>query len=137
MKVVILGGNAAGMSAASRMKRKAPDTEVIVLEKTETVSYGACGMPYYIADLNPDLNRMKIRPVEKFREQGVDVRLSHEVDRVDREAKTVYGRCKGEPFELSYDKLLVSTGSSPILPPCPASNLPASIPSRPWSTPRL
>ena len=69
MKIVILGGNAAGMSAASRMKRKAPDTQVIVLEKTETVSYGACGMPYYIADLNPDLNRMKI--------QGVKLQLLH------------------------------------------------------------
>lgn len=123
MKVVILGGNAAGMSAASRMKRKAPDTEVIVLEKTETVSYGACGMPYYIADLNPDLNRMKIRPVEKFREQGIDVRLSHEVEKVDREAKTVYGRCKGESFSISYDKLLVATGSSPIVPPLPGIDL--------------
>ena len=113
MKIVILGGT------ASRMKRKAPDTQVVVLEKTETVSYGACGMPYYIADLNPDLNRMKIRPVEKFREQGIDVRLNHEVERVDREKKTVYGSCKGEPFAISYDKLLVATGSSPIVPPLP------------------
>ena len=128
MKIVILGGNAAGMSAASRMKRKAPDTQVIVLEKTETVSYGACGMPYYIADLNPDLNRMKIRPVEKFREQGIDVRLNHEVERVDRENKTVYGSCKGEPFAISYDKLLVATGSSPIVPPLPGIDLAGLFP---------
>ena len=128
MKIVILGGNAAGMSAASRMKRKAPDTQVIVLEKTETVSYGACGMPYYIADLNPDLNRMKIRPVEKFREQGIDVRLNHEVERVDREKKTVYGSCKGEPFAISYDKLLVATGSSPIVPPLPGIDLAGIFP---------
>ena len=128
MKIVILGGNAAGMSAASRMKRKAPDTQVIVLEKTETVSYGACGMPYYIADLNPDLNRMKIRPVEKFREQGIDVRLNHEVERVDRENKTVYGSCKGEPFAISYDKLLVATGSSPIVPPLPGIDLAGIFP---------
>lgn len=128
MKIVILGGNAAGMSAASRMKRKAPDTQVIVLEKTETVSYGACGMPYYIADLNPDLNRMKIRPVEKFREQGIDVRLNHEVERVDRENKTVYGSCKGEPFAISYDKLLAATGSSPIVPPLPGIDLAGIFP---------
>ena len=128
MKIVILGGNAAGMSAASRMKRKAPDTQVIVLEKTETVSYGACGMPYYIADLNPDLNRMKIRPVEKFREQGIDVRLNHEVERVDRENKTVYGSCKGESFAISYDKLLVATGSSPIVPPLPGIDLAGIFP---------
>lgn len=128
MKIVILGGNAAGMSAASRMKRKAPDTQVIVLEKTETVSYGACGMPYYIADLNPDLNRMKIRPVEKFREQGIDVRLNHEVERVDREKKTVCGSCKGEPFAISYDKLLVATGSSPIVPPLPGIDLAGIFP---------
>ncbi|MDE7037352.1 MAG: FAD-dependent oxidoreductase, partial [Lachnospiraceae bacterium] len=61
MRVVILGGNPAGMSAASRIKRKSPDTEVIVLEKTDEVSYGACGLPYYVAGLNEDLDLIRIR----------------------------------------------------------------------------
>ena len=52
MKVLVIGGNPAGMSAASRVKRKAPETEVVVLEKTEEVSYGACGLPYYVAGIN-------------------------------------------------------------------------------------
>ena len=123
MKIVIIGGNAAGMSAASRIKRKAPENEVIVLEKSGDVSYGACGMPYYVADLNPDIDLMRIRPVEVFREQGVDVRLHSMVDKVDREHKTVHGTCEGNEFTESYDKLIVTSGSSAIVPPLPGTEL--------------
>lgn len=66
MKALVIGGNPAGMSAASRMKRKAPDTEVIVLEKSHEVSYGACGLPYYVAGLNDDLDRIRIRKAPEF-----------------------------------------------------------------------
>ena len=70
MKALVIGGNPAGMSAASRMKRKAPDTEVIVLEKSHEVSYGACGLPYYVAGLNDDLDRIRIRKAPEFENEA-------------------------------------------------------------------
>lgn len=123
MNIVIIGGNAAGMSAASRIKRRAPEHEVIVLERTNEVSFGACGMPYYVAGLNPDINLMRIRPVEKFREQGIDVRLGHTVTAVDRDAKTVSGVCGEGEFSVHYDRLAVCSGSSAIVPPIEGRDL--------------
>lgn len=75
MKFLVIGGNAAGMSAASRVKRKSPDTEVVVLEQTHEVSYGACGLPYYVAGLNNNLDLMRIRKADQFLANGVDLRL--------------------------------------------------------------
>ena len=83
MKALVIGGNPAGMSAASRMKRKAPDTEVIVLEKSHEVSYGACGLPYYVAGLNDDLDRIRIRKAPEFEKNGISVGLGQEVIAVD------------------------------------------------------
>ncbi len=123
MKIVIIGGNAAGMSAASRIKRRAPQHDVLVLEKSGEVSYGACGMPYYVADINPDLNKLRIRTVDKFRESGVDVRLHTEVTKVDREKKEVTATADGTEFTVPYDRLLVASGSSAIRPPIPGIGL--------------
>ena len=123
MNIVIIGGNAAGMSAASRIRRRAPEHEVIVLESTNEVSFGACGMPYYVAGLNPDINLMRIRPVEKFREQGIDVRLGHTVTAVDRDAKTVSGVNENGKFTVQYDRLAVCSGSSAIVPPIEGKDL--------------
>ena len=123
MKIVVVGGNAAGMSAASRAKRKAPQSEVIVLEKTFEVSYGACGLPYYVAGLNDSLDLMRIRSAVEFREAGVDLRLGHGVERVDFAAKTVYGTdADGRAFTESYDRLLISTGASPRTLNVPGAN---------------
>ena len=114
MKIVVIGGNAAGMSAASRAKRKAPESEVIVFEKTFEVSYGACGLPYYVAGLNDNLDLMRIRSAAEFREAGVDLRMGHAVERVDFAGKTVHGTdATGNAFTESYDRLLLSTGASP------------------------
>lgn len=123
MNIVIIGGNAAGMSAASRIRRRAPEHEVIVLESTNEVSFGACGMPYYVAGLNSDINLMRIRPVEKFREQGIDVRLGHTVTAVDRDAKTVSGVNENGKFTVQYDRLAVCSGSSAIVPPIEGKDL--------------
>ena len=114
MRVVILGGNPAGMSAASRIKRKAPDTEVVVLEKSEEVSYGACGLPYYVAGLNAELDLIRIRKVPEFIESGICVRTGCEAVGIDYEQKTVHARDKNEgEITISYDKLLIATGTSP------------------------
>lgn len=120
MKFLVIGGNAAGMSAASRVKRKKPDTTVVVLEQTHEVSYGACGLPYYVAGLNNDLDLMRIRKIDQFRNNGIDVRLGCTVTGVDFENKTViYSTEEKTEQHESYDKLLIATGSSPKIPPIP------------------
>lgn len=120
MKLLVIGGNAAGMSAASRVKRKSPDWDVLVLEQSHEVSYGACGLPYYIAGLNNDINLIRIRSVEEFQASGIQVKLGVTATGVDYEAKQV--SCvdeNGQTFTESYDKLLIATGSSPRVPPIP------------------
>ena len=92
MKFVIIGGDAAGMSAASRAKRSMPDMEVIVLEKTEDVSYSACGMPYNIADTNRGMDDLVVRTADVFRQkQGIDLFTGHLVERIDVSNRTVSG----------------------------------------------
>ena len=120
MKALVIGGNPAGMSAASRMKRKAPDTEVIVLEKSHEVSYGACGLPYYVAGLNDDLDRIRIRKAPEFEKNGISVGLGQEVIAVDTEKKIVTAKNEqGEESTYNYDKLLIASGTSPKVPPIP------------------
>lgn len=120
MKLVVIGGNAAGMSAASRVKRKAPDSQVVVLEQTKEVSYAACGLPYYVAGLNNDINLMRIRSVEAFEKNGMIVKLGSTVQSVDFDQHVVYYQDKtGTEQSESYDKLLISSGSSPKVPAIP------------------
>lgn len=120
MKLVVIGGNPAGMSAAARIKRKSPDWEVVVLEKTGEVSYGACGLPYYVAGLNNDLDLVRIRKVEEFEKSGVRVKLHCEVQSVDYNVKAVhYTDGNGSGCVESYDKLLIASGSLPKIPPIP------------------
>ncbi len=124
MRVVIIGGNPAGMSAASRIKRKAFDTEVIVLEKSREVSYGACGLPYYVAGLNEELDLIRIRKAPEFEKSGICVWTGCEASGIDYEKKLVYASDaeKGE-ITVSYDKLVIASGTSPKLPPVPGTEL--------------
>lgn len=118
MKVVIIGGVAAGMSAAAKAKRVAPQSEVVVIESTEVVSYGACGLPYYASGENPELSKLVMRTPEDFRAQGITVLLRHEVLKVDPVEKTVMVKAldTGAWLLEPYDRLLIATGASPILP---------------------
>jgi len=126
MRFVIIGGDAAGMSAASRAKRNLSDLEVIVLEQTRDVSYSACGMPYNIADPEREMDDLVVRHPHVFREkQGIDLRTGHQVKFIDRPAKTVVGSdFEGREFHIPYDKLLIATGASPIIPSLPGFDLP-------------
>jgi NADPH-dependent 2,4-dienoyl-CoA reductase/sulfur reductase-like enzyme len=93
MRFVIIGGDAAGMSAASRAKRNAPDLDVVVFEQTQDVSYSACGMPYTIADPHRQLDELVVRRAEVFRQkQGIDLRTGHRVEAIDPRAKQVRGK---------------------------------------------
>lgn len=125
-KLVIIGGDAAGMSAAGRVKRTLPDMEVTVLEKSEDVSYSACGMPYNIADPERDMNDLVVREAAVFRDkQGINLLTGHRADAIDPEARTVSGATtRGDVFSFPYDNLLIATGATPVRPDIPGADLP-------------
>ena len=126
MKFVIIGGDAAGMSAASRAKRNQPDLKVTVFEQSQDVSYSACGMPYNIADPERKINDLVVRSAQVFKEkQNIDVKLGHRVTSIDPKNKAIAGqKIGGEDFCFDYDKLLIATGASPIIPGLPGFELP-------------
>lgn len=125
MKVVIIGGVAAGMSAASKLKRINKAAQVIVYEKGGVLSYGACGLPYFISGDSDDPNILIARPKEHFEEMGIEVHLKHEVLKVIPEKKQVLVKDLENNIEFheSYEKLMISTGSIPIIPPLPGMDL--------------
>ena len=125
MKIVIIGGIAAGMSAAAKYKRLCPNDEVIVYEKGDIVSFGACGLPYYVGGFFEDSNEMIARTPEKFKESGIDIFTKHEVLEVDFDAKSlkIKNLEKNEEFTESYDKLMIATGARAIIPPIKNVNL--------------
>ena len=122
MRIVVVGGVAAGMSAASRAKRQNPDAEVVVFERGEFISYGACGLPYVLSgqagNSTDDFGALVARTPAQMRARGVSVRLRHEVLSVDAGAATISvrdlnsGRTRHEP----YDHLLLATGVAPVRP---------------------
>lgn len=118
MKTIIIGGTAAGTSAAVKVQKLAENPEVVIYEKGDLVSFGACGLPYYIGDFFQDADQMIAREKAAFEKQGIAIKLHHEVVAVDTNSKTVRVKpANGEEFVDSYDKLMVATGSSVILPP--------------------
>jgi len=126
-RVVIVGGDAAGMSAASKAKRTSPDTEVIVLEKGVHISYAACGIPYFIGGVVSSWEDLIILTPKKAREsRKIDVRTLHLVESFDPKEHVVRGRDleKDEPFELTYDKLILATGARPVIPKIQGMDLP-------------
>jgi len=126
MRILIIGGVAAGMSAAAKMRREDPNVDIMVYEKGDQVSYGACGLPYFVAGLNDDWKKLVARTAKQFEESGISVRLHHEVLQVLPEQKKVMVRniLTGEETTDTYDKLLIAAGANPIKPPFPGIDLP-------------
>jgi len=122
-RLVVIGGCAAGMSAASKARRLNPDLEIVVYERTGFVSYGSCGLPYYVSGLIEDHSTLVVRTPAQFAKRDIQVHLHHEVTEVDTENRRVLvddllkdgGATRGR-YE-SYDKLLVATGGRPIMLP--------------------
>lgn len=129
MKFLIIGGDAAGMSAASKVKRNQPALEVTVFEQSQDVSYNACGMPYNIADPDREINDLVVRSAQVFREkQNIDIKLGHCVTSIDLKAKAIEGEnVSGEGFCFPYDKLLIATGASSLIPDLPGFELPGVL----------
>ncbi|PRO65752.1 FAD-dependent oxidoreductase [Alkalicoccus urumqiensis] len=125
MKMIIIGGDAAGMSAAMQIVHKRKDAEITVLERGNVYSYAQCGLPYYLSDTIPDTDELIARSIDFFREKGIDARVFHEVTHVDAEKQMVYGTNleNGEAFELPYDTLLAASGGSPDMIPVGGAEL--------------
>lgn len=124
-RLVVIGGDAAGMSAASKVRREQPGREITVFERSPHTSYSACGMPYYIAGLVDEPEKLVARSPEKFREKfNIDVRIRHEVLAIDPAAQRVLVRnlTTGSETLEAYDQLLIATGAEAIFPPLPGSD---------------
>ncbi len=116
---VVVGGDAAGMSAASKAKRDNPDLEVVVFERGQWVSYGACGLPYYIkGEIQSLEDLVSVTPEEFCEERDVDLRMGHDVVDIDPETRTVTARSEDdEEVVQTYDHLLIATGAAAVTPP--------------------
>lgn len=126
MKIVVVGANAAGLRAAARAKRLLPNASVTVIDRGKFISYGACGMPYFVSGDIGSADKLRetaygvIRDPEFFRKaKGLDVVIETEVESIDRDARKVI--CKslatGQTSEYPYDKLVLATGATPIMLP--------------------
>lgn len=121
-KLVVIGGDAAGMTAASKVRRTQDDREIVVFERGRHTSFSACGMPYFIAGEVSNADRLVARAPEVFREkQNIDVRTRHEVVRIDVNDRSVVVRDleHHREFRESWGELLIATGASPIRPDVP------------------
>jgi len=121
-RIVVIGGVAGGMSAATRLRRLDADAEIIVVEMSGYVSYANCGLPYYVGGIIEEERDLLLQtPASLHARFRLDVRVSSEVTSISRSEKTVAvtNLLSGETYELSYDKLILSPGASPIVPPIP------------------
>ena len=119
MKYVIIGGVAGGATAAARLRRVDEMSEIILLEKGKYISYANCGLPYYIGGVIEERGKLLLQTPESFgRRFRIDVRVENEATAIDTEKKTVLiRRADGSEYEETYDKLLLSPGSTPVRPP--------------------
>ncbi len=118
-KLVIIGGNAGGMNAATNIRRADKDRKIVVFEKGEYTSYAACGIPYFIADRVESAEKLIARSPEVFREkQDIEVHIHHEVSQIDIAQNRVRVRSlkDNSSFWESYDDLLIATGTLPFVP---------------------
>jgi NADPH-dependent 2,4-dienoyl-CoA reductase/sulfur reductase-like enzyme len=125
-RLVVIGGVAAGMSAASSYRRLKPEAETVVLEKDYFISYGACSLPYYISDDVKDFQDLiSLTPKVATEERGITVFTRHEATAIDFNKKEVSARDldKNEETKISYDKLVIATGGLPVKPPLPGIDL--------------
>ncbi|AJA90512.1 CoA-disulfide reductase [Borreliella chilensis] len=119
MKIIIIGGTSAGTSAAAKAKRLNKNLDITIYEKTSIVSFGACGLPYFIGGFFENPNTMISRTQEEFEKAGISVKTNHEVIKIDAKNNTIKIKNlkTGNIFNNTYDKLMIATGAKPIIPP--------------------
>lgn len=120
-KYLIVGGVAGGATAAARIRRLTEDAEIILFEKGAYISYANCGLPYYIGGVIEERDRLFVQTPEAFGQRfNIDVRTRSEVIAIHPEKKQVIVRsAEGKEYTENYDKLLLSPGASPVVPPLP------------------
>ena len=121
-KLIVIGGTAAGLSAASKAKRLQPDLEIEVFEKSGYISYGACGLPYFVGGIIENPEDLVSLTVEQITQQrGIPTYIHHEVIRINRKEKTVTVKNMDTEEESvhTYDKLVIATGARPVRPSIP------------------
>src|SRR3954471_21463691 len=123
-RLAIVGGDAAGMSAASAARRRDPDLEVVAFERGPYTSYSACGIPYYLGGLFEDSDRLISRSPEEHRERGITVHTRTEVTEIDLAARrlTVRELQSGAEHTEGFDQLVVATGGEAVAPPVPGAD---------------
>ena len=121
MRYVIVGGVAGGATAAARLRRIDEKAEIILFEKGQNISYANCGLPYYIGGVIKERENLFVQTPEKFgRLLNLDVRVQSEVLSIDRSDKQIRVReANGREYSEHYDKLLLSPGALPFVPPLP------------------
>jgi len=125
-RLLVVGGVAAGMSAAAKARRVNKELDIVVYEKSGYVSYGSCGFPYFIKGEIPRIEDVIVRTPEQFAKQGIEVHVHHEVLSIDTVTK--WARIRnletGEEFTETWDKLILTTGGVAAKPPIPGLDLP-------------
>ena len=122
MRVVIIGGVAGGMSAATRLRRLNAEAEIIVIEKSGHVSYANCGLPYYVGGVIEEESALLLQTPESLHARfRLDVRVNTEVIGINTVKKTIEIKNldSHSTNEIDYDKLILSPGASPVVPPIP------------------
>jgi NADPH-dependent 2,4-dienoyl-CoA reductase/sulfur reductase-like enzyme len=125
-RLVVIGADAAGMTAASQARRRDRDLEVVVFEKGKFASYAACGEPYFISGDVEDIDDLIARTPEQFVRAGIELRLQTEVTGIDLRRRTVgtLSHSDGTTSETRFDELLIATGARAFVPPMPGVDLP-------------
>jgi NADPH-dependent 2,4-dienoyl-CoA reductase/sulfur reductase-like enzyme len=124
--MVVIGGDAAGMSAASQARRRRDELEIVVLERGTRTSYAACGIPYFVAGIVEDLDDLVVRSPSEFRDRfRIDVRTRHEAVGLDLDKREVEVRDldRERTLSLGFDQLMIATGAVPIRPDLPGIDL--------------
>lgn len=125
-KTLIIGGVAGGATAAARLRRIDEKREIVILERGGYISYANCGLPYHIGEVIKDRGALLLQTKETMKAKyNIDVKLRHEAVKINRDKKTVTVKGPdGKEYEEAYDDLVLSTGSSPFVPPIPGRELP-------------
>ncbi len=125
MKIIIIGGVAAGAKVAAKSRRTLPDSEIHIFTQDRHVSYSACGLPYYIQGNFEDWHKLIVRPKEEFEKVGIHIHTLNRVTKILPTDKRIFVRNleTGQEFFVSYDKLVIATGSAPYMPDFPKIDL--------------